>query len=228
MTPELLHLFDVRNKIVVVIDILRATSCMTVALAHGVEKIIPVATLEECMELKAAGYVTAAERDGRKAEGFDLGNSPFSYTDNAFKGKMIGMTTTNGTVAITRSKDAAQIIIGSFLNLSAVANYLASQSNDVLLLCAGWKGMANAEDTLFAGALIEKLASNFVFDTDAPMLAHALYQAGKADMFTFLSTSSHVRRLQNLNITEDIKFCLTSDQYTTIPHLQGNALVPLS
>lgn len=228
LTPELLNLFDIKGKAVVVIDILRATSCMTVAMAHGVAKIIPVATLQECMALKQAGYITAAERDGRKAEGFDLGNSPFSYMAVELVGQTIGMTTTNGTIAITRSQDADQILIGSFLNMTVLANYLRKLPNDVLLLCAGWKGMANAEDTLFAGALVHLLKDEFAFETDAPLVAHTLYMAAQADMLTFLSNSSHVQRLRNLDISEDIKFCLTPDQYQVIPVMKDGALMPLN
>ncbi|SFC87518.1 2-phosphosulfolactate phosphatase [Flexibacter flexilis DSM 6793] len=228
LSPELLHLFDMRGKVVVVIDILRATSCMTVAMAHGVAGIIPVASLEECMELKAAGYITAAERDGKKAEGFDIGNSPFSYMESYLVGQTIGMTTTNGTTAIARSREAEQIIVGSFLNLTTVAEYLHTLPNDVVLLCSGWKGMANAEDTLYAGALVALLENEYSFATDAPILAKVLYDSAKEDMLTFLSASSHVSRLHNLNITEDIKFCLTPDQYSVIPVLKDGVLVPLT
>jgi 2-phosphosulfolactate phosphatase len=113
---------------------------MTTAFAHGVEKIIPVATLEECRALQVQGLLAAAERDAKKAEGFDLDNSPFSYMDEKLKGQTIAMTTTNGTLAITKSSKAIKVIIGSFLNKTAVINFLLSQPHHVLILCAGWKG----------------------------------------------------------------------------------------
>src|SRR6478736_5180991 len=146
LTPELLHLYEVKDRVVVIVDILRATSCMTVAIANGVEKIIPVAKLEECQSLREKGCVGAAERDGKMPEGFDLGNSPLAYLNNAYAGKTIAMTTTNGTLAIAKSKDAEEVIVGSFLNKTAVINYLITQPNDVLIVCAGWKGKVNLED----------------------------------------------------------------------------------
>jgi 2-phosphosulfolactate phosphatase len=225
MTPDLVELYGTKGKVVVVIDILRATSCMTTAIAHGVKSIIPVATLDECRSLKEKGCIAAAERDGKTADGFDLGNSPFSYMEKALSGKTIAVTTTNGTQAIVRSKDAEEVIIGSFLNKSAVINYLSSQPNDVLLLCAGWKGKVNLEDTLFAGAIIDGLNGTFFSENDSAITARILYNVAKNDMMGFLSNSSHVRRLKGLNITKDIAFCLKNDVYNVIPVLKGDELV---
>ncbi|MFN3404698.1 MAG: 2-phosphosulfolactate phosphatase [Cytophagaceae bacterium] len=225
LTPELLHLYKLENTVVVIVDILRATSCMTTALANGVAKIIPVACLDECRSLKSQGCVGAAERDGKMAEGFDLGNSPFAYMNNAFEGKTIAMTTTNGTLAITKSKDASEVIVGSFLNKTTVINYLISQPNDVLIVCAGWKGKVNLEDTLYAGALTEGLKKHFEIESDAAVAAKHLYNQAKSDLLDFISTCSHVRRLKNLNIEEDIKFCMTEDVYNIIPVLKDGELV---
>jgi 2-phosphosulfolactate phosphatase len=226
-TPELVDLYGVEGKTVVVIDILRATSCMTTAIAHGIKSIIPVATLEECKTLQKKGFIAAAERDGKMADGFDLGNSPFSYMDRALAGKTIAVTTTNGTQAIVKSKKAEEILVGSFLNKSAIINYLKSQPNDVLLVCAGWKGQINLEDTLYAGAIIEGLKGAFIFENDSAITALTLYKVAKNDMLGFLSNSSHVRRLKGLNITKDIAFCLKSDVYNVIPVMRGKELVQM-
>lgn len=225
LTPALLPLFDLKGKVVVVADILRATSCMVTALAHGVASITPVATLEECAAFKAQGYLTCAERDGLQAEGFDLGNSPFGFMHPDLQGRHVAMTTTNGTYAITHSQQAHQIIIGSFLNLSAVIEFLLTQEHSVVLVCAGWKGMVNAEDTLFAGAVAAQLKDDFAFVTDTPMMAELLYNQAVNDMMSFLSRSSHVRRLNNLDIYKDIAFCLNVDEYHVIPVLQDGRLV---
>ncbi|MCU0429946.1 MAG: 2-phosphosulfolactate phosphatase [Cytophagaceae bacterium] len=228
VTPELVHLYGVENKIVVVVDILRATSCMTTALAHGVISVTPVATLEECKALKDRGYLAAAERDGKTAEGFDLGNSPFTYMDrDLLKGKKLATTTTNGTLAITKSVKADEVVIGSFLNISSVASYLIQQEKDVLIHCAGWKGKLNLEDTLFAGALIDLLKDHFDFENDSAMAAHCLYQCGRHDMFDFLKNSSHAKRLNRLNIYKDIQFCLSRDVYQVVPVLRNGELVDL-
>jgi 2-phosphosulfolactate phosphatase len=227
LTPELLHLYEVENRVVVIVDILRATSCMTVAIANGVEKIIPVAKLEECQSLRQKGCVGAAERDGKMPEGFDLGNSPLAYLNNAYAGKTIAMTTTNGTQAIAKSKDAEEVIIGSFLNKTAVVNYLISQPNDVLIVCAGWKGKVNLEDTLFAGAIVEGLKGHFEIENDSVIASATLYNHAKKDMLAYLSACSHVKRLKNLNIQKDIEYCLREDQFNVIPVLKEDALVDM-
>ncbi len=228
LTPELLHLHNIQNSIVVVVDIFRATSCMTTAFAYGVEGIIPVATINECKALQNQGYLAAAERDGKTPEGFDLDNSPFSYMQANLMGSTVAVTTTNGTLAITKSKDAVKVMVGSFLNLGAMANYLANQQYDVLVLAAGWKGKPNLEDTLFAGALVERLLDKFIVNEDAALMALRLYQEGKNDLMACVANSSHVKRLQRLGIQKDIAYCLQHDLYDVLPVLRGNTLVNLS
>jgi 2-phosphosulfolactate phosphatase len=225
LSPDLMHLYPVKDHAIVVVDILRATSCMTTALAHGIESISPFAELKDCLAMKALGYFTAGERDGKKVDGFDLGNSPFEYQDPKLKGQKIAFTTTNGTQAIVKSLGAKEIIIGSFLNLSAVAAHLRKSSNDVLIVCAGWKGKVNLEDTLFAGALVELLKDQLTPACDAPLAAQHMYNQAKNNMMEFLKNSSHVKRLAKLNIHKDIEFCLTPDQYNVVPVLENNILV---
>jgi 2-phosphosulfolactate phosphatase len=224
LSPDLMHLYTVHDQAVVVVDILRATSCMTTAFAHGIESIAPFAQLQECLAMKDKGYFTAGERDGKKVDGFDLGNSPFEYQDPALKGKNIAFTTTNGTQAIVKSLGAKEIIIGSFLNLSAVVAHLQKLPYNILVVCAGWKGKVNLEDTLFAGAVVEKLKDETSPACDAPLAAQQLYNQAKSNMIAFLSTSSHVKRLAKLNIHKDIEFCLTPDQYDVVPRLENNVL----
>lgn len=225
LSPDLMHLYNVQNHTVVVVDILRATSCMTTAFAHGISTIAPFAQLQDCLAMKEKGYFTAGERDGKKVDGFDLGNSPFEYQNAALKGKNIAFTTTNGTQAIVKSLGAKEIIIGSFLNLSAVATHVRELPYDILVVCAGWKGKVNLEDTLFAGAVVEKLKNETTLACDAPLVAQHLYNQAKNDMVAFLSTSSHVKRLGKLGIHKDIEFCLTPDQYDVVPRLVNNVLV---
>ena len=226
-SPELLHLYVLPGKVVVVVDVLRATSSMVTAFAHGIEKIIPVSSLEDCLNQKLLGYLTAAEREGRKAEGFDLGNSPFSYMEPHIKGKTLVMTTTNGTHAIRLSMAADKVVAGAFLNLGSVAAMAIAEGKDVLVVCAGWKGNFNLEDTLFAGALAERLKNNFKPANDATLAAQHLYRLAKPDKAAFLAESSHVQRLHNLNITKDIDFCLQEDVYDVIPVLENEILVKL-
>jgi 2-phosphosulfolactate phosphatase len=224
LTPELLPLFKLEDKIVVIIDVLRATSCMVTGFAHGISEILPVATLEESATYGHMGYITAAERNGLKIEGFDLDNSPFSYMDPVLKGKKICVTTTNGTKAIILSASAKKVIIGSFLNLKAVCDYLYIRGLDTILLCAGWKGQVNAEDTLFAGAVVESLKDSFAAGNDSALIARDLYNNHKNKMGEFLKESSHFQRLNRLNIFKDIDFCLQHSLYDCLPRLENNVL----
>jgi 2-phosphosulfolactate phosphatase len=225
LSPELIHLHEVKGKIVVIIDILRATSCMTAGLATGVKSIKAVATLEECKALGEKGYVTAAERDGSKVDGFDMGNSPFSYQEPHLKGKSVAVTTTNGTQALVKSLEADEILVGSFLNISSIIQYISAQDKDVLLHCAGWKGKMNLEDTLFAGAVVEEVKGLFTHKEDSVLVALQLYQSAKSNMLGYLSNSSHVNRLKGLGITKDIEYCLTRDVFEVLPKLVNGELV---
>lgn len=224
LSPDLMHLYPVVDHTVVIVDILRATSCMTTALAHGVGSIRTFAQLPECLALKGQGYFTAGERDGKKVEGFDLGNSPFEYMNECLRGKDIALTTTNGTQAIAKAAGAKDIVIGSFLNLTAVADYLRNVSSNILIVCSGWKGKVNLEDTVFAGALIDKLGDAVQCACDAPIIAHRLYQQAKGDLKEFLKDSSHIKRLKKLNIEKDIDFCLSVDRYDVVPVIRENRI----
>ncbi len=225
LSPELIHLYPLDNTIVVVVDIFRATSCMVTAFAHQVKSIIPVAKVEQCAQYQSMGYLAAAERDAQKLPGFDLDNSPFSYMAAELSGKTIAMTTTNGTLAITKSKDAIKVLVGAFLNLEAIGNYLKNQPYDVLIHCAGWKGKPNLEDTLFAGALVEYLKNDFIIAEDTAMMAQKLYVLKADRLEAAVANSSHVKRLQRLGIHKDISFCLNKNIYNVIPVLRGSILV---
>lgn len=228
-TPQAYSLFHKENAIVVVIDVFRATSAIVTAFYNGVSKMIPVASVEEAREYQRNGYMAAAERDGEVIEGFELGNSPFGYMSNKVKGKTIAISTTNGTQAIEASRKASKILVGSFLNLEILCEYLVAQKKDVILLCAGWKNKFNLEDTVFAGAVVEKLTSeaNFQIDCDSAISARHLYNIAKSDLFGFLSDSSHRKRLARLDLERDIKYCLTPNQCPVIPVIEGKYLVKL-
>src|SRR5580698_3214274 len=159
LSPALLSLYNVPEYIVVIVDIFRATSSICYGIENGAEAIIPVAEVDECAAYRDKGthYLIAAERDGSVVEGFDFGNSPFSYTKEKVSGKTVVLTTTNGTQALHLSRSAKKVVIGSFLNLTALCNWLKDQHDDVLLVCAGWKNNFNLEDTIFAGAVADQL-----------------------------------------------------------------------
>ncbi len=214
----------------VVIDILRATSAMCTAFHHGVDKIIPVATIEEAAGYKKQGFIVGAERNGIALEGFDFGNSPFSYATEKIKGQTIVISTTNGTQAIDAARHAYKVVIGAFTNITALCDWLKLQNRNVLLLCSGWKNRFNLEDTLFAGAVANILLKETTLfkSGDGALAAGFLYKGAQDNPFQYLRKSSHTERLAALGLKKDIKYCFSLDQTTIIPVLEGKYLVKLS
>ena len=211
LTHELIHQHELEGKIVVVTDVFRATSCIVAGLATGVKAIKPMIEVEECRELQKEGWLAGGERHAQKIEGFELDNSPFSYMSAFAKGKKIAMTTTNGTLAINKSLAADEILAASFGNLSVTAEYLKKQQKDVVVLAAGWKGRPGLEDVLFGGALA--LATGFESLGDSTHLAIAGYEVAKNDLLSYMQRASHLQRLKNLDINDDIAFCLEIDKF---------------
>ncbi|GGH01109.1 putative 2-phosphosulfolactate phosphatase [Parapedobacter pyrenivorans] len=224
LSPALLPFYDLNGTVAVVIDIFRASSSMCYGLANGARAIIPVAELDECLAYQDKGYLLAAEREGAVVEGFDFGNSPFSYTREKVEGKTIVLTTTNGTRAIRLCAGAEAVVIGSFLNISALSNWLRDQDQHVLLVCAGWKNHVSLEDSVFAGAVVDRLIGSGIELDDAARAAQTLYLEAKGDLAAFLDKASHSKRMRHLHIKQDIAFCLQIDQVSTIPILKDGAL----
>jgi 2-phosphosulfolactate phosphatase len=217
------------DTIVVIIDILRATSAMCTAFEFGVERIIPVATVEEATEYKKQGFLVGAERNGIALEGFDFGNSPYSYMTEEVRGKTIVISTTNGTQAIEAARSASQVVIGAFTNISALCTWLIAQQKNVLLLCSGWKNRFNWEDSMFAGAVTNRLLKAGLHKTgDAALAMSFLYEESQKHQLRFLRNSSHAERLAALGLKKDIKYCFQLDKTTVIPVLEGKYLVRLS
>jgi 2-phosphosulfolactate phosphatase len=228
-SPFLYPVYKDAESIVVIIDILRATSAICTAFEYGAERIIPVASVEEARAYKAKGYLVGAERDAIPVDGFDFGNSPFSYMTDRMRGQTLVLTTTNGTQAINAARDAYQVVVGSFLNLDALCTWLVGENRNILLLCSGWKNKFNLEDALFAGAVTEAIhqRSNDYQHGDACLALKYLYQMAVKDPYKFLRHSSHKERLARLNLKDDIKYCLTPDQTRIIPVLNDGALVKM-
>lgn len=219
-SPDLLPLYDLRGRVAVIVDILRASSTIVTALGEGVTHVFPVASLEECTAYgQQYGCLTAAEREGLPAAGFDLGNSPFGFLDAArpVRGRALAISTTNGTAALRRSLAAEAVVVGAFLNLAAVADFAWRRQRDVLVVCAGWKGQFCLEDTVFGGALAERLAADFdIASSDATLAARHLWEQGKADLSAYLLQSAHVRRLNSLEASQDFDFCIQVDTYANV------------
>jgi len=230
LSPALLHLYDVSNCVVVIIDILRATSTIASAMENGAKCIIPVDSVAECIRIgKQIDAITAGERDGKVAEGLQHGNSPFEYPPSFIQGKTLVLTTTNGTklLHMALDKGATDIITGSFSNLDAVCAYLQKKKKPVILACAAWKDRVNMEDTLFAGAVIDRIGEQYSINCDASQLAHTLYKAAEPDMFGFMQArnASHYQRLMGFGLEKDIRFCLQPNTVNALPVYENGKLV---
>ena len=226
-SPKQFELYKDEFHTCVVIDVLRATSAICAGLANGVDRIIPVPTVEEARALQAEGCIAAAERNGQIVEGFDFGNSPRSYLTDELVGKTVALTTTNGTKAIAMAQDMPQVAIGSINNLDAISTWLMQQPGHVVLLCSGWKDKFNLEDTICAGAIADRLIdiARYKSIEDSTIAAKHLFLGVRGNIFSFLKASSHRRRLRNLNLGEDIKYCLTPNTVNVVPVLHEGALV---
>ena len=230
LSPALLNLYDITNSVVVVIDVLRATSTIATALYNGAKEIIPVDSVNDCIRIgKQMGAITAGERDGKVAEGLQYGNSPFEYPESFIKGKTLVLTTTNGTKLINMAlaNGANEIITGSFANLDAVADFLIKKNKSVLLACAAWKDRINIEDMLFAGAVIDKVKSHFSINCDSSKIAEGLYNEASPDLFEFMKTkqASHYQRLSSYGLEKDIKHCLTANTASVLPIYKEGKLI---
>jgi 2-phosphosulfolactate phosphatase len=225
LSPALLHTYSLENKIAVVIDVLRATTTICAALEYGVEKIIPVSTLEACLTYsKNEDYLLAAERDAQLPEGFIYGNSPHQYMNKFVKNKTLVLTTTNGTKMLHLCLSAEQIAIGSFVNIDALSNYLLQQNKPVIMACSAWKDKVNMEDSLMAGGVLHRLKNDFTFACDSGRMMEQLYQTAKTDIYEFHRQANHFGRLMNLGAAADLKYCLTENKTHVIPILKGDSI----
>ncbi|MCX6260101.1 MAG: 2-phosphosulfolactate phosphatase [Bacteroidia bacterium] len=217
------------GAIIVVIDILRATSAMCTAFENGAESIIPVATVTEAREYKEKGYLVAAERDGYVLDFADFGNSPFNFTTEKVAGKTIVYSTTNGTGIIKIASSAGFIIVGSFLNISALTRWISNQERPVVLFCAGWKNRFNLEDTICAGAIAERLMSTSLYSTicDSTHAALDLWSLAKKDIPGYIEKVAQRSRLRYKQLDDCIPFCLTMDFSSKIPVIRNGILVSM-
>lgn len=232
LSPALLHLYDVSNTIVVVIDVLRATSTIATALYNGAKEIIPVDSVQRCIQLgKELECITAGERDGQIAPGLQHGNSSFEYPREFIEGKTLVLTTTNGTklLHMALAKGATEIITGSFLNLSAVCEHLIKSKKNVILACAGWKDRVNMEDSLFAGAVVSVVEEHFSINCDSSHIAETVYKKARTDLYDFMkkNNASHYQRLTNFGLERDIRHCLTPDLANILPEYVNGKLMVL-
>jgi 2-phosphosulfolactate phosphatase len=232
LSPALLSSYDLSNSVVVVIDVLRATSTIATALYNGAKEIIPVDSVAECIQLgKKLNAITAGERDGTIAEGLEYGNTPFQFTEKFIKGKSLVLTTTNGTklLRMAVAANAKKIITASFCNLSSVCEYLVQENRNIILACSAWKNKVNFEDTLMAGAVIHRIKDDFQMNCDSSRIAEMLFiQAGK-NLFDFMkeNNASHYNRLMGFGLEEDLRYCFTIDNANSVNLYENGRLIAL-
>ncbi|WP_026260465.1 2-phosphosulfolactate phosphatase [Segetibacter koreensis] len=229
LSPALLHLFDLHNAVVVIIDVFRATTTIATALYNGAARVIPVAEVEECKRLGnvISGSITAGERDGKVIEGLQYGNSPTEYPREFIENKTLVLTTTNGTklLHMAFAKGCSEVITGAFANLSSVCDYLVSQEKNVILGCSGWKDKFNLEDTLFAGAVIDKVKEQFVIHDDSSLMAREIFRQQRNDLYSFIQHTTHWHRLAAYGLHKDLEYCVSTDVANVLPIYRNGELV---
>ncbi len=228
-SPALFPYYENENAVVVVTDILRASSAIVTAFMNGVDRIIPVGTLEEAMAYKEQGFMVAAERDGIVRDFADFGNSPYNFSPERVNGNQIVYSTTNGTNAINLASSGSEVLIGAYLNISALARHIRQGGKDLLILCAGWKNKFSLEDTLFAGALSQLVLEDEQFYTicDATLGAMDLYETARGDMMAYIEKVAQRHRLKKNKLDDVIGYCHESDLTDLIPVLNGDHLISL-
>ena len=227
LSPLLYEPEEHKGSVVVIIDVLRATSAICTAFEHGAKSIIPVESVEEAMKYKERGFLVAAERDGFVLDFADFGNSPFNFTRERVEGKTIVYSTTNGTGIIKMADSASEIVIGSFLNITSLTSWLENQDKDVVLFCAGWKNRFNLEDTICAGAIAERLMETSLYSTicDSSLAALDLWTLAKDDLQGYIDKAAQRTRLRDKGLDDCIHFCLTADYTHKIPVIENGILV---
>ena len=205
----------VKDKIVVVIDVLRATSVMLTAISNGATEIRPFREVEPLLIFVQgkAGILKCGERQGVKIEGFDLGNSPLEYKNEVIAGKIVCMTTTNGTNALVKSETGKRIFIASYLNLDAISNKLNELSEDVVIVCAGTDGEFSLDDSLCAGEIIKRVKYKTLTDS-----ARSMYMLASMDgsIESKLKDTKHYNFLRKLGAKKDLEACLAENSQNII------------
>ena len=230
-TPKLFPEVMIKDDyIVVLVDILRATTSICAAFENGVRNIIPVTTLEEAKSLKDKGFLVASEQDGKKLDFADFGNSAFNFSREAVGGKTLVYCTTNGTRALEIARKAERIAMGAFINIGALTGWLVAEDKNVVILCSGWKNKFCLEDTLFAGALTEKLLSHggYSIHCDSAAAALDLWHLAQPDILGYIEKAAHRHRLKKLGLDDVIPYSFTPDLTTVVPVFQGREILNIS
>jgi 2-phosphosulfolactate phosphatase len=222
---------DVRNRTVVVIDVLRACSTLTTALARGARAVMPVADMAEAG--KIAGnldpdvYRLGGERGGQKIDGYHLGNSPHEYTEEVVHNRDIILNTSNGTQALSRATSAEHLVAACFLNAGRVVDFVRAVDDEVTIVCAGRQNRLALEDTLCAGLLLDRLWEHEEPDvvTDSAHTAFTLYETDRDALPAALHGANHAEELVEQGFADDLDYCFRVDTSTVLPYYTDNRLL---
>ncbi len=231
LTSSIVSEEDVKDRTVVVIDVLRACSTITNALNNGARSIVPVADMAQAgkiaSNLDQQSYLLGGERGGVKIEGYHLGNSPLEYTPKTVRGRTIIFNTTNGTVAIDSARAAEHLLIGSFLNAGRVVDFIRDAGNDLTIICAGWRNRVSLEDTLCAGLMLYDLweGTEPKSVSDTAHIAFSQYDHDRENFREALLRCNHAQWLASQGHEDDVDYCLQLDALPVLPYYQDSRLV---
>ena len=230
-TPIQTDELSLRDKTVVVVDVLRASTTIVTALRNGAKEVIPVTSVERAVKISGHLFgdviLLGGERDGKMIQGFNLGNSPAEYSEEKVKGKSIIFSSTNGSQAIERARYAHALFVCGFINISAVAEMLRSLSNDFIIVCSGSDGKFSIEDSVCAGMLLHKLADGHPVDLTLSDAAHAvvlLYKAHSRNILKMIKGSEHGRYLSHIGFADDLRLCADVDSIPILPQMVGSVI----
>lgn len=219
------------GAVVVVIDALRASVTITAALRNGAREVVPVLTVEaalaEAAKFPREETILGGERGGVLIDGFDVDNSPEKYTRERVAHKVVIFTTTNGTASLLHARGAAEIVVGSFANISAVCSRVAADPRPVHILCAGTREEISLDDVLPAGAMVDRLlrAGRQFASDDSARIALAAYRDAvqqPGGVTSAMRASRGGRNLDKIGLGHDIDFCSTPDTLPVVPRFDAS------
>ena len=217
---------DVQGRVVAVIDVLRASTTIAVALAHGAKAVIPFESPDDVVtrakQMERGSFKLAAERKMLKMDGFDLGNSPLEHTEEAVSGKTVLFATTNGTRALLAVQGARDVVVASYVNLTGVSSMLRSAlrgGTDITIICAGHERQFALEDAACAGRYVHHITKRIagVDLNDGALAASLLDKKYGHDLIRLFKTAAHGRALAAAGFESDLAACAAVDSYPVIP-----------
>ena len=225
--------YDLPEKIVVVIDVLRASTTIITAFHNGAETVVPTATVKEAFkradQCGRKDVLLCGEREGIRIPEFDLGNSPAEYSSQIVRNKTLVFTSSNGSRLLAKVQKASVVLVAGFVNISAVVKKVMNENKDCIFACAGSDGQFSLEDTVCAGMLVDGMqngsdGSTLILNDEAEA-SLILYRYYSKNLLAMLKCSSHGQYLASIHMEKDLAICASVDLYDVVPVLSGECLV---